>query len=351
MINDIKIGKHVIGSNHPVFIIAEAGVNHNGDIDLAKELINEAKNAGADCIKFQTFKAERVVLDNAPKAEYQKITTNPSESQLKMLEKLELSEKAHKELFDYCQKKGIMFLSTPYNKKDVDLLDQLGVQGYKLASLHIIEPAFIEYVTEKGKPILMSTGMATLTEVDEAVRTIRSIRKDDQFVLLQCTTNYPSLPEHANIKAMNTMEKAFNLHVGYSDHTQSFTACIVAVALGAKVIEKHFTLDKNLDGPDHSSSETPESLKQLVKIIREAEKTLGNAQKEPVDIEIQNAKGMRRSIVAVKDLCKGDTITKECVEFKRPANGISPRLINKIIGRKLRKNIEKNMPLDWGYLL
>ena len=351
MINDITIGNKLIGSNRPVFVIAEAGVNHNGDIDLAKELISEAKNAGADCIKFQSFKADRVVLDNAPKAQYQKKTTNPAESQLKMLKKLELSEEAHKILFDYCQEIDIMFLSTPYNKKDADLLHQLNVQAYKLSSLHIAEPAFVEYVASKEKPILMSTGMATLSEVDEAVRVVRSICKDDQFVLLQCTTNYPSLPEHANIKSMNTMKQAFNLHVGYSDHTQSFTACIVAVALGAKVIEKHFTLDKNLDGPDHSSSESPETFKQLVNIIREAEKTLGSGRKEPVSIELQNAKGIRRSIVAAKNLCKGDVLTKSCVEFKRPANGISPSFLNQILGQRVRNDINENSYIKWSDLL
>ena len=340
MINEIKIGNNIISSNRPVFIIAEAGVNHNGDIDLAKELIYEAKNAGADCIKFQTFKAERVVLDNAPKAQYQKKTTNPAESQLKMLKKLELSEESHKILFDYCQEIDIMFLSTPYNKKDVDLLHQLNVQAYKLSSLHIVEPAFIEYVASKEKPILMSTGMATLSEVDEAVRVVRSICKDDQFVLLKCTTNYPSLPEHANIMAMNTMKQAFNLHVGYSDHTQSFTACIVAVAL-----------DKNLDGPDHSSSESPDSFKQLVSIIREADKTLGSGRKEPVNIEIQNAKGVRRSIVAAKNLCKGDVLTKSCVEFKRPANGISPKFLDQILGQKVRYDIDENSYINWSDLL
>ncbi|KPA11435.1 N-acetylneuraminate synthase [Candidatus Magnetomorum sp. HK-1] len=350
MINEIKIGHHVIGLNQPIFIIAEAGVNHNGDIELAKRLIHEAKNAGADCIKFQTFKAERLVLDNAPKAEYQKKTTNPSESQLKMLQKLELNEKAHKELFDYCQKTGITFLSTPYNKKDVDLLDQLGVQAFKLSSLHIVEPEFIKYVTDKAKPILMSTGMATLAEVDEAVGTIRSVRDDDEFILLQCTTNYPSLPEHANLRAMKTMENAFNVNVGYSDHTQSHTACIVAIALGAKIIEKHFTLDKNLEGPDHLSSETPETFKQLVSIIRETEQILGHGRKEPVNIEMLNAKDVRRSIVTAKKIQKGNVITKDCIEFKRPAKGISPKLLNQLLGRKVRKDIKENTILDWADL-
>ncbi|KPA10240.1 N-acetylneuraminate synthase [Candidatus Magnetomorum sp. HK-1] len=350
MTNEIRIEQHFITSNQPVFIIAEAGVNHNGDISLAKELIIEAKNAGANCVKFQTFKAERVVLNNAPKAEYQMKTTSPAESQLEMLKKLELDEAAHRELIEFCHKTGIAFLSTPYNKKDVDLLDRLGVKAFKLASLHIVEPDFITYVADKGKPIIMSTGMATLAEVDEAVRAFRSIRNDDQLILMQCTTNYPSLPEHANLKAIKTMESAFNLNVGYSDHTPTHTACIVAVALGAKVIEKHFTLDKELEGPDHSSSETPESLKKLVNNIREAEQTLGKGHKEPVDIEIRNSKGMRRSIVAAKKLSIGDIITNNCVEFKRPANGISPRFLNQLIGRKLRVNLEKNSIIDWNHI-
>jgi len=351
MLKDITVAHYAIGSKQPVFIIAEAGVNHNGNIGLAKQLICEAKKAGADCIKFQTFKAERVVVDNAPKAAYQKKTTNPDESQLEMLKKLELDEKAYKEIFEYCQKIGIFFLSTPYNKEDVDFLDQLGVQMFKLSSTHLVEPDFIKFVTSKNKPVIMSTGMATLAEVDEAVRSFDSVKKNNQLILLQCTTNYPSLPEHANLKAMKTMQEAFDVHVGYSDHTQSHTASIVAVALGAKVIEKHFTLDNQMEGPDHSSSVTSEKFKELVSIIREAEKILGNGRKEPVEIEKFNARGVRRSIVAVKQIQKGDIITKDCVDFKRPANGISPIFLETILGRKARNDINYNVQINWSDLL
>ena len=313
-------------------------MNHNGDIDLAKELIREAKNCGADCVKFQTFKAERVVTEEAPKAKYQLKTTDPDESQIDMLRKLEMPSDSYEEIMRYCHDQDIIFFSTPYNVEDVDFLDGLGVPAFKLASIHAAEPYFARYVAGKAKPIILSTGMATLGEVDEAVRAIRETG-NEQFALLQCTTNYPSRLEDANLRAMQTMRDAFDVIVGYSDHTQDNTTCIVSVALGAKVIEKHFTLDKTLPGPDQSSSADPEEFANLVRDIRNAEKALGAARKEPCDIERKNAVGMRRSIVAKQNIAEGTVITEEMLTFKRPANGLKPLYLNEIIGKKARRNL------------
>ena len=338
MLERLRIGKKSIGIGKPVFIIAEAGVNHNGDIDLARQLVLEAKKCGADCIKFQTFRAERVVSKDAPKADYQMKTTDPGESQIEMLKRCELKPEFHKELMKLCERKDIIFLSTPYNIEDVDFLDGLGVQAFKLASIHAAEPYFARYVAEKCKPVILSTGMATLGEVDKAVRSIRESGNED-LVLLQCTTNYPSRIEDANLRAMLTMGSAFGVPVGYSDHTQHDAVCIAAVALGAKVIEKHFTLDKTLSGPDQSSSAEPDEFARLVSDIRNVEKTLGSARKEPCEIEKENAVGMRRSIVARCDISKGSVITEEMLTFKRPSAGLSPKYMDYIVGKKTAENI------------
>ena len=338
MSEKLKIGNKMIGGDEPVFIIAEAGVNHNGDMDIARRLVLEAKKCGADCVKFQTFKAERVVTKDAPKANYQMNTTDPGESQLEMLKSCELKPEFHRELMELCDREDIIFLSTPYNIEDVDFLDELGIQAFKLASIHAAEPYFARYVAEKGKPVILSSGMATLGEVDEAVRSIRETGNED-FVILQCTTNYPSRLEDANLRAMQTMRNAFGVIVGYSDHTQDDTACISAVALGARVIEKHFSLDKSMPGPDQSSSADPYEFAHLVRKIRNVEKALGSARKEPHEIEKENAVGMRRSIVARCDISKGSVITEKMLTFKRPSAGMSPKYMDYIVGKKAAENI------------
>lgn len=337
----------VIGTHQPVFIIAEAGINHNGNLELAKQLIQAAKSCGADCVKFQTFKAERVVTEEAPKAEYQLKTTDPKESQVEMLKRLELNRDAYKELIALSREYDIMFLSTPYNIEDVDLLDELGVSAFKLASICIPEHYFLQYVARKGKPMIVSTGMATLAEVDDAVRAIRETG-NDQLIVLQCTTNYPSRLEDANLKAMKTMQNAFDVLVGYSDHTQDDTACIASVALGAALIEKHFTMDKTLPGPDQSSSADPEEFSRMVKNIRNVEKVLGSARKEPCRIEKINAKGMRRSIVAKINIEAGDTIGNQSITFKRPATGICPVYLDKVIGKKAKWKINEDTIIHWA---
>lgn len=347
MKKNIEICDKIISETSPVFIIAEAGVNHNGDIEIARQMVSEAKRCGADCIKFQTFKAERVVIDRAPKAKYQLKTTDPDESQVEMLKKCELKPEFHKELIDLCARENIVFLSTPYDIEDVDFLDELGVPAFKLASIHAVEPYLIQYTAKKQSPIILSTGMTTLAEIDEAVRAVREA-ENDQLILLQCTTNYPSRFEDSNLRAMQTMHDAFDVLVGYSDHTRDDLSCIVAVALGARIIEKHFTLDKTLPGPDQSSSAEPDEFARLVRNIRNAEKTLGAAMKEPSDIERENATVMRRSIVAKQNIAKGTEITEKMLTFKRPSTGLAPRYFFDIVGLKARKNIAADTLIQWS---
>ena len=349
MSKTLSIGDRLIGPEHLVFIIAEGGVNHNGDMELAKKLVRKAKECGADCVKFQTFKAERVASEKAPKANYQLQNTNPEESQIDMLKKLELPPEGYKELIRYCKEQDIIFLSTPYNMEDVDLLSTLGVPAFKLASIHVAEPYFVKYTAKKGKPIILSTGMATLAEVDEALRTIREAGNENA-ILLQCTTNYPSRVEDANLLAMVTMRDVFDVLVGYSDHTQDDTACIASVALGAKVIEKHFTLDKKLPGPDHLSSADPSEFTRLVRNIRNAEKALGSSIKYPSEIEKKNAVGMRRSIVARHSISKGTVITEEMLTFKRPGNGLPPSHMPEIVGQVTKQLIKEDTLIEMSDL-
>lgn len=341
----VEIGDRRIGAGEPVYIIAEAGVNHNGRLDMAKELVTQAKRVGADCVKFQTFQAEDVVTDDAPKADYQLRTTDSGESQKEMLSKVELPVEAYPELIGHCQDESITFLSTPYNRKDVDLLDELGIAAFKLASIHCAEPSFLRYVAGKGKPMFVSTGMATLAEVDTAVRAIRDVG-NDQFIVLHCTSDYPTAPDQVNMKAMVTMREGLNVPVGYSDHTQDAVACMTAVALGATVLEKHFTLDKELPGPDQSSSSDPPEFERLVQKVRQVETVLGRERKEPTEAERTNMRGMRRSVVTRRPVAAGDTITEEDLDFKRPGTGLSPSRLDLLLGRAARYDLPADTLID-----
>jgi len=345
--NQINISKFNLSNTSPVFIIAEIGVNHNGDIELAKKLIHEAACSGADCVKFQTFKADRVVTKYSPKSNYQLKTTPPDESQLDMLRRLELSFNHYEEIIDYCTQKEIVFMSTPYNIEDVDFLDRLNVPAYKLASIHVVEPYLIKYTAQKGKPILLSTGMSTLSEVENAVSSVKETENND-LILLQCTTNYPSKNEDTNLLSMRTMAEEFKILVGYSDHTLGDTACIVSVALGAKVIEKHFTIDKTLPGPDQSTSVDPKEFSNLVKKIRDTESILGSSKKMPCEAEKENSYGMRRSIVAKRVIKIGDVITENMLIFKRPSSGLSPIFFNEIIGKTAKTDIQADTLIEWS---
>lgn len=334
----IKLGKHAIGPGHPCFIIAEAGVNHNGSLELALELVRKAKECGVDCVKFQTFKAESVVTKAAPKAAYQLEVTDHAESQLDMLKKLELSLDDYRAIIALCQELDIVFLSTPYNEGDADFLFDLGVPGFKIASGQLVEHRFVQYVAAKGLPVIMSTGMGNLAEVCESVAAFRATG-NEQLSVLQCTTNYPAAIEDANLRAMNTIKTATQTIVGYSDHVPNNYACYAAVARGAHVIEKHFTLDRNMEGPDHSSSLDPAQFAELVVGIRATEMALGNGLKVPSAAEVRNTEGMRRSIVLGKALTAGSKITSEDIVFKRPATGIAPKRLNEVIGKQLKTDL------------
>lgn len=324
-----------------VFIIAEAGVNHNGSLELALQLVDKAVEIGADCVKFQTFRAEQIVTANSPKANYQLQVTDKNESQFDMLKKLELSRDAFKTIKDYCDKKGIRFLSTPYNLEDADLLNSIGVDGFKIASGQLVETPFLKYVAKFGKQLIISTGMATMQEVREAVEAIHSTGNKN-LVVLQCNTDYPSKIEDTNISAMVTMRDELNVTIGYSDHVPNNYACFAAVALGAEVIEKHFTLNKELPGPDHSSSLEPKEFLELIQGVRNIEKCIGDGIKNPSAAEVKNTFGMRRSIVAKLDLKKGTILSAEHIGFKRPANGLAPKMLELVIGKKLLKDVSKD---------
>jgi len=329
-----------------VFIIAEVGVNHNGSLDLAYQLIDVAKESGADAVKFQTFKAENVVSRLADKAEYQKKTTSSDKSQLEMIKKLELSFDDFVKLKKYCDKKEIMFLSTPFDHQSIDFLyDLVGI--YKIPSGEIINYPYLKHIAAKNKPIIMSTGMANLGEVEEAINTIRSVNSESQITLLHCTTNYPTPYKEVNLKAMQTLAVAFKLPVGYSDHTLGIEVPIAAVAMGAKIIEKHFTLDKNLPGPDHKASLEPDELKEMVKAIRNIEKALGDGIKKPDKSEIEIMKVARRSLIASRDIKAGEITKESDIAIKRPGTGILPKFKEIVIGMKLINDIRQDEPFRW----
>ncbi|HHE04901.1 MAG TPA: N-acetylneuraminate synthase [candidate division WOR-3 bacterium] len=329
-----------------VFIIAEAGVNHNGDIRLAYKLVDAAKEAGADAVKFQTFKAENVVSKIAEKAEYQRETTNSEESQYEMIKKLELSFEDFVKIKDYCDKKGIIFLSTPFDYESVDFLENF-VPVYKIGSGEITNLPFLEYIAKKGKPIILSTGMSTLGEVEEAVKTIINVNSSLPLVLLHCVSSYPAKYEDVNLKVMLTLKEAFELPVGYSDHTLGIEIPIAAVALGAKIIEKHFTLDRGLPGPDHKASLEPDELKKMVKAIRNVEKALGSGVKKPAQSELKVMKVARRSIVAAGDIRAGEVVKESDIFIKRPGTGIPPKFKEIIIGMRLTRDVKKDNPFNW----
>ena len=335
-----KMSNKNINYREKVFIIAEAGVNHNGSIALAKQLIDVAAKSGADAVKFQTFIAEKLVSTNAPKAEYQKQTTSAFESQLDMIKKLELSKEDHQELIIYANHKKIMFLSTPFDEKSVDLLIELGLPLIKISSGEVTNHPFLKYITKKGLPIILSTGMSTLEEVAEAVSVIKTAGCED-LTLLHCTSNYPARVEDCNLLAMKTMADAFDVPVGYSDHTPGIYVPLAAAAMGACVIEKHFTLDKNLLGPDHKASLEPAELEVMVRGIRLVEKARGSSVKAPVESELEVRNVARRSIVAGVDIPKGVPITENMLAFKRPGTGIAPKDATEFIGETPVTDIRK----------
>ena len=314
------------------FIIAEAGVNHNGSFELAKQLIDKAVWAGVDCIKFQTFNSKNLVSASAQKAEYQKKTTDNNESQLDMLRKLELSHEQFRELKDYCLEKGIQFLSTPFDLESIDFLAELGVKTWKIPSGEITNYPFLRAIGKRKESVIMSTGMCTLEEVHEAVKVLNEFGSTD-ITLLHCTTEYPAPYDSVNLKAMITLQREFGCKVGYSDHTNGVEIPVAAVAMGAVVIEKHFTLDKNMEGPDHKASLEPDELKQMVQSIRNVEMALGDGIKLPSETEKKNIEIARKSIVSKCEIKKGESFSEENITAKRPGNGISPMKWEDVLGK------------------
>ncbi len=322
-----------------VFIIAEAGVNHNGSFELAKQLVDKAVDAGCDCVKFQTFqKAENVISKFAQKADYQKETTGKNESQLEMVRKLWLSFDNFRDLKKYCENKNIMFLSTPFDLESADFLNNLGMKLFKIPSGEITNLPYLRKINSFGKKVILSTGMSTLDEIQDAL----NVLKNCDVSLLHCTTEYPCPYDNVNMNAMLTIKKHFNLPVGYSDHTQGIEIPIMAVSMGAEIIEKHFTLDKTMEGPDHKASLEPNELKQMVKSIRNIEKAFGSGIKEPQESEKKNIEIARKSIVAKRDIKKGEMFTDENLTVKRPATGISPMKWDEIVGTFAQKDYKED---------
>ena len=320
------------------FIIAEAGVNHNGSISTAKKLIDVAKKAGCDAVKFQTFKAENLVSKTAAKAEYQKKTTGRKESQLEMIKKLELSFEQFKELKHYCEKKKIMFLSTPFDLESIDFLASLKMPIFKIPSGEITNLPYLRKINSLKKKVILSTGMANLRDISDALK----ILSDCDVTILQANTEYPTPMTDVNLRAMATIHDKFGTKIGYSDHSLGIEVPIAAVALGACVIEKHFTLNRNLDGPDHKASLEPKELEAMVQSIRNIEKALGSGKKIPSKSEIKNIAIARKSIVAKTSIKKGDIFSEKNLTTKRPGNGLSPMLWDSVIGKVAKKNFEED---------
>lgn len=334
----IEIAGHLIGNNHPCFIIAEAGVNHNGQLKMALQLVDAAVIAKVDAIKFQTFKAEAVISTTAPKAAYQQRTTGAGESQLEMARHLQLSYEQFHEIKAYCEKNDILFLSTPFDHDSADFLDNLGVSAFKIPSGEVTNYPLLEHIACKGKPLILSTGMSYLGEVEQALRVIYA-SGNRKVILLHCVSNYPAEPADTNLRAMQTMATAFGIPVGYSDHTLGIEVALAAVALGACVIEKHFTLDRTLPGPDHGASLEPNELSALVKGIRTVEAALGNGRKEPAASEANTAMVARRSLVAAYDIPSGTIFTEQHISIKRPGTGLPPSMREYLVGRRTRTMI------------
>lgn len=349
MSTSVVIGGRKVGRGEPCFVIAEAGVNHNGDMDLARRLIDVAVDAGADAVKFQTFSADRLASADAPKAAYQMQTTSPGESQHAMLKQLELRPEAHRPLMMHCAERGIMFLSSPFDEQAADLLDSLDVAAFKIPSGEVVNLAFLRHVAMKRRPIILSTGMSTLEEVLNALAEIRGAGNHD-VVLLHCLSNYPADPAQANLRAMAAMKDAGGVPVGFSDHTTGIEVALGATALGACVIEKHFTLARSMPGPDHRASLEPDELARMIRGIRIVEAALGDGLKRTQPSEMENRVVIRKSLVAARDLSAGTRLSTSDLAAVRPGTGISPAETPRVVGRILREALRAGSPVRWDLL-
>lgn len=324
-----------------VYIIAEAGVNHNGSIELAKRMVDKAQEAGADCIKFQTFISKNITSKIAGKADYQKQQTDSNESQLDMLSKLELSFAEFIDLNNYCQTKGIEFLSTAFDFESIDFLDSLEMNTWKIPSGDITNLPYLVKIAKLNKTVILSTGMSTIEDIRSAVTILKENGSGD-ITILHCTTEYPTPYQDVNLSAMKTIENEFAVPVGYSDHTRGIEISIAAVAMGATIIEKHFTLDRSMEGPDHKASLEPEELKDMVTAIRNVEVAIGSSAKKPAESEQKNMAIARKSIIAKHAIIKGEIFTEDNLTVKRPGNGISPMRWFEVLGQKASRDFEED---------
>jgi N-acetylneuraminate synthase len=344
MVSSFEIQGRMVGPGHPCFVIAEAGVNHNGDYNLALKLIDAARDAGADAVKFQTFKAERLTTDEAPMADYQTTNTGRSESQFDMLRRLEMPDDWHVKLKDYCEARGLVFMSTPFDEQSATFLHGLGMAVFKVPSGELINQPYLEHIAAWGKPMIVSTGMGTLAEVDAAMRTIAASGAPP-VALLQCVSSYPAAAADVNLRAMHTLQSAFQVPAGYSDHTNGTHIPLAAVALGACIIEKHLTLDRDLPGPDHKASIHPSEFAEMMHCIREIESSLGNGHKLPSPSERNTADVARKSLVAAVDIPAGTSLTRAHISTMRPGTGLPPALLPHLLGCRTR------VPLSAGTLI
>lgn len=334
----------------PVFIIAEAGVNHNGNLDLALRLCDAASAAGADAVKFQTFRAEDLVVPGAPTAHYQAAQTGDLD-QFNLLQRLELSEAQHRYIKAHCDNIGIEFFSTPFSLDAVDFLVELGVRRLKLSSGELTHRALVEHAAVQSLPLLVSTGMATMDEIVEAVDWIRAVRGHlREVVVLHCTSSYPALDATLNLRAMHQMADVLSLPIGYSDHSLGIEAPLAAVALGATVIEKHLTLDCAMSGPDHRASLEPDGFLRMVQGIRRVSAMLGDGIKAPRADELETARVARRSVVTTQAICSGTVLTADMLTCRRPASGIAPRDLLRLIGRRVLQDLATGDPLQWDHV-
>lgn len=337
----VQIGGVNISDESPVFIIAEIGVNHNGDILLAKKMIDIASEAGVNAVKFQSFHPEELVDKDAPKANYQLETTDKKESQFEMLKKLMLSIDKMEQLKIYAEQKGLIFLSTPFDEKSLEELESIQVDGYKISSTDTTNLLFLKKVARSQRPIILSTGMTTLEEIEKAVRIIYEHGNKD-LILLHCTANYPTAVEEVNMMAIKTIAEKFGTLVGYSDHTEGVGVAPYTIPLGVKIVEKHFTLDKTLEGPDHRASLNPEELAELVKKIRYVESALGNGIKKPTPSEKITKPRMQKNITVKQDIIKGTVLQEDMLTAKRSSKGISAIHVLEIVGKKFNRDIKKD---------
>lgn len=338
MTREFSIAGRRLGRGDPCFVIAEAGVNHNGDTDIALRLIDAAADAGADAVKFQTFSAERLASAAAGMAEYQKRNTGQDIKQLEMLKRLELKEADWPRLLEHCRARGIVFLSSPFDELSADLLDRFDVPAFKIPSGEVTNLPYLAHIARMGRPMIVSTGMASMSEIAAALDTIAAAG-GPPVCLLQCYSDYPSRPQDQNLRVMASLQAAFGVPAGFSDHTEGLTVTVAAVALGACIIEKHFTLDREMAGPDHRMSLEPGELAQLVSAIRDAQAALGDGVKRPQGSELETRIHARKSIVAAVDIGEGEALTGDMLAIRRPGSGLAPSSLPLLIGRRARHAI------------